>query len=271
MLMKANFSKFLSVLIMIIWANSRNFATTITSVKCGTWTDSLTWDLNRIPVSTDTILVRHFVSFDTNFKSESPGLLHVETEGELCGLKKYEGHFISEGRVYLSELVISYGQSANYSVLNVLNAIRILGGGYSFRQQACVGCSVICQSCSAISIPKPIIVEPIIEENKDSVVKPMCEVTFPNLLIRGGQEMNQYFFSDCSSSIHFLNLSVFNRWGKLVYEGDDGKPPWNGEDNSGISLSDGTYFYKFSYEYLPPVTITSTPSLTGWVELMTVR
>ena len=42
-----------------------------------------------------------------------------------------------------------------------------------------------------------------------------------------------------------LNLTIFNRWGNLVYENDDYQSNWNGKSNQseGRGLPEGTYFY----------------------------
>ena len=40
-----------------------------------------------------------------------------------------------------------------------------------------------------------------------------------------------------------FSLKIMNRWGNVVYESSSYENNWDGRTNSGINLSDGTYFY----------------------------
>jgi hypothetical protein len=255
------------IIILLFLVNTQLYGTIISSTQCGNWTDVTTWNLSRIPISTDTILIRHFVSFDTSFVSESPGILHVEKSGTLCGMNQYEGHFWFEGPVYLGSLIHYYGESVNDSLLSVWHFMRVTGSGsYSVHFRVHVGDSTDCSNCTAIPIPGK-------EDPKDTTITvlPTCEVSFPNLLIKENGSINQYLLPTCSSTIHPLSLKIYNRWGKMVYENTDDSHWWNGVDNVGQDLTDGIYYYAFTYQFLPPVTIKSNQSLNGWVELIHVQ
>ncbi|MEN8927941.1 MAG: gliding motility-associated C-terminal domain-containing protein, partial [Flavobacteriales bacterium] len=39
-----------------------------------------------------------------------------------------------------------------------------------------------------------------------------------------------------------LNIRVYNRWGQLVFESEDAKFEWDGNDEGGNPLSAGSYF-----------------------------
>jgi len=39
-----------------------------------------------------------------------------------------------------------------------------------------------------------------------------------------------------------LNIRVYNRWGQVVFESEDAKFTWDGTDQNGAKLSEGTYF-----------------------------
>ena len=40
-----------------------------------------------------------------------------------------------------------------------------------------------------------------------------------------------------------VSLTIFNRWGNIVYENDDYKNDWMGIDKGGKQLTEGVYFY----------------------------
>jgi len=40
-------------------------------------------------------------------------------------------------------------------------------------------------------------------------------------------------------------FKVFNRWGNLVYDKDNYNNEWNGQNNAGEDLPNGTYFVIF--------------------------
>ena len=42
------------------------------------------------------------------------------------------------------------------------------------------------------------------------------------------------------------SLAIYNRWGQLVYETTDYQDNWNGQQNNGGQLPEGTYFYQFT-------------------------
>lgn len=141
--------KWLSLLMFAALANAL-FSTTITSIQCGPWSNPTTWDLNRVPLPTDTILVNSFVSFDTDFTSNSPGMLNVTICGTLCGAHSYTGHFLFNGVVFVYTLVANYGASASYADVNVQQMAQVSGGAsYTvYAGTTCVGCTSHCQNCS---------------------------------------------------------------------------------------------------------------------------
>ncbi len=89
--------------------------------------------------------------------------------------------------------------------------------------------------------------------SKDTVSKrisiPVKKATYdyniPNVFSPNGDGVNDEFylkkdaFDRCYDA---LNIRVYNRWGQKVYESDDAKFSWNGRDDSGNELSEGTYY-----------------------------
>ncbi len=60
----------------------------------------------------------------------------------------------------------------------------------------------------------------------------------------GGSGLNERFYIDGISSFPESKLTVFNRWGTIVYEDNDYRNTWTGKSGtSGNDLKDGTYFY----------------------------
>jgi len=74
------------------------------------------------------------------------------------------------------------------------------------------------------------------------------QLKIPNIFTPNGDGVNDYFEIGYGSegkpindlSVYFLSskLTIFNRWGRIVYESSDYKNDWDGG-----KLSDGTYFY----------------------------
>ena len=58
--------------------------------------------------------------------------------------------------------------------------------------------------------------------------------------------MNDYFVITGIEAYSNNSLSIFNRWGNIVFQQDGYNNDWNAASNNGFSkgdLSDGTYFY----------------------------
>ena len=74
-----------------------------------------------------------------------------------------------------------------------------------------------------------------------------CPPTVYNAVSANGDGMNDDFFIDGLRDI-FVNfkLEIYNRWGKLLWVGDNSKPNWTGYVEEGIGSKqapEGTYFY----------------------------
>lgn len=76
-----------------------------------------------------------------------------------------------------------------------------------------------------------------------------CPPTIYNFVSANNDTKNDSFYIEGLRDI-FLNftLSIYNRWGTLIWEGNNNLPDWDGFANKGIlinrsSVPDGTYFY----------------------------
>ena len=56
------------------------------------------------------------------------------------------------------------------------------------------------------------------------------------------------FFTHFAAIYDDVNFTVFNRWGKIVYESTNYKNNWNGTNLNGSPLSEGSYFFFISFD-----------------------
>jgi gliding motility-associated-like protein len=85
-----------------------------------------------------------------------------------------------------------------------------------------------------------------------------CSSTIPNGVTPNGDGQNDTFFINRDLYPNF-ELAIYNRWGFLVWKGDNTQNDWDGSSNRGIvlfgnQLPDGTYFY-----ILKPINNTKYP------------
>lgn len=65
-----------------------------------------------------------------------------------------------------------------------------------------------------------------------------CELHIPNVITPNGDSKNEAFVIDNLEHYPRTSIVIFNRWGNKVYQDDDYRNDWEGED-----LSDGTYYF----------------------------
>ena len=74
-----------------------------------------------------------------------------------------------------------------------------------------------------------------------------CEPIVYNAVSPNNDGLNDFFYISGLRDI-FLNykLEVYNRWGRLIWTGDNSKPDWNGKAENAVGNDDapgGTYYY----------------------------
>lgn len=73
---------------------------------------------------------------------------------------------------------------------------------------------------------------------------PLYEI--PNVFTPNGDGFNDYLFPypESLAAIESIDLKIFNRWGKVVYETNDPMINWDGKNfRNGIECAEGVYFY----------------------------
>lgn len=76
-----------------------------------------------------------------------------------------------------------------------------------------------------------------------------CFLVFPDMISPNGDNLNEYWHISGIELPEFSinELKVFNRWGQTIWEGrnyDNQNIVFEGEDNNGAKIPDGTYFYE---------------------------
>ncbi|MCB9232852.1 MAG: tandem-95 repeat protein, partial [Bacteroidia bacterium] len=72
---------------------------------------------------------------------------------------------------------------------------------------------------------------------------PSCQITIPNAFTPNGDNQNDLWVIQNIGCYPNNQLWVYNRWGNLVYTAAPYNNTWDGTDNNGNPLPDGTYYY----------------------------
>ena len=72
-----------------------------------------------------------------------------------------------------------------------------------------------------------------------------CKV--PNVITPNGDGVNDYYYTNIAENYGDTHFTVFNRWGRKVYEKESYDNSWNGKNKGGKDLADGTYYYILTY------------------------
>jgi gliding motility-associated-like protein len=72
------------------------------------------------------------------------------------------------------------------------------------------------------------------------------QVVVPNVFTPNGDGVNDLFILQRANNLSEVSIRIFDRWGKIVYElenTDKGQIEWDGNNQFGKPVPDGTYFY----------------------------
>jgi gliding motility-associated-like protein len=91
----------------------------------------------------------------------------------------------------------------------------------------------------------------------------------PNAFTPNGDGENDKFKPRNTRYISKVTFQVFNRWGQLVFETTDPQLNWDGTNQKGTDLAEGTYFYKCSvFEERVTGEVLNPKILSGYIELL---
>lgn len=76
------------------------------------------------------------------------------------------------------------------------------------------------------------------------LIKPPGTLFFPNAFTPDGDGVNDQFFA-IGSSVDQFQMTIFDRWGHVVFESNDIHTPWDGKVNGGPDATTGVYVYKY--------------------------
>lgn len=73
----------------------------------------------------------------------------------------------------------------------------------------------------------------------------ICELySFPSVFTPNGDGINDFFVPFPYNFVEKIDLSIFNRWGQIVFKTNDPNINWDGKNQlTGIKCSDGVYYY----------------------------
>ena len=87
------------------------------------------------------------------------------------------------------------------------------------------------------------------------------DCVIPNVITPNGDDQNDFFITSLVESYSDTRLTIFNRWGRKVYEMEKYDNSWNGVNNGGNDLASGTYYYIIEYD-------NGTKTEKGFITLM---
>lgn len=79
----------------------------------------------------------------------------------------------------------------------------------------------------------------------------------PNTFTPDGDGVNDLFFP-MGNNLANVELSIFDRWGELIYSGKEADAFWNGKMN-GNNVQDGVYVWKLKYRFIEDVAGSLSP------------
>lgn len=73
------------------------------------------------------------------------------------------------------------------------------------------------------------------------------DCVIPNVITPNGDGQNDVFYTNIAETYSDTHITIFNRWGRKVYENENYDNTWNGVNNGGGDLAAGVYYYVLTY------------------------
>jgi gliding motility-associated-like protein len=101
---------------------------------------------------------------------------------------------------------------------------------------------LICsQTCSTVCDTGEVRI--LVKEKIKPPVDTTTEVDIPNAITPNGDGKNDFFVIDNIEKFTKSELTVFNRWGEILYRSKAYNGQWGGTNQNGQPLAEGTYYY----------------------------
>jgi gliding motility-associated-like protein len=78
-------------------------------------------------------------------------------------------------------------------------------------------------------------------------ILPEIKLEVPNVFTPNNDGFNELFTPTISKNIIFMNTSIYNRWGQLIFDSNFLSIGWDGKTTSGIEVPAGTYYWIINY------------------------
>jgi len=106
------------------------------------------------------------------------------------------------------------------------------------------------------------------ESSDEIVIKEFCcKITTPNIISLDSWNGNNNFKVSHSGCVISSKISIYDRWGNLVYISDDGLLPWDGT-RIGKQVELGVYVFIFTYKALDEDNREFEENVTGDVTVI---
>jgi len=91
------------------------------------------------------------------------------------------------------------------------------------------------------------------------------DALLPNIFTPNNDAINDYISFDKFLGLNKFKVSIYNRWGNIVFYSDDPNIKWYGKDDKNNSLYSGTYYYIINFSS----DSTKEHSIKGFIQLIT--
>lgn len=102
---------------------------------------------------------------------------------------------------------------------------------------------IIVEPCGCTD-PTALNYNPVATIDDGSCLYPVPVIEAPNVITPNGDEINDLFFLEATNTTS-IRLTISNRWGNLIYEGEGPNPAWDGTNQKGELVEQGVYFYHY--------------------------